>query len=273
MFEFQALREAFRRLGWADAAEFLVIGVAVYLIMRFLRGTRGARLVRGFIVLLVSSTVVLYLVANWLHLERIQFLYDRFVLAIFLIALVSFQPELRRALMRLGATGWFADESRDTGHVIDEVVSAAANLSKNKIGALIAFERATEFGGLIESGCRLDAEVSARLINTIFWPGSALHDMGVVISQGTIAAAGVQFPLTEATDLDPALGSRHRAAVGLAEESDALILVISEETGTISLVEHGKMLRDLTADALRDVLRSKLTRPAGLDGKSRSEPS
>lgn len=262
MLDFNALREAIRRLGWTDAAEFLVIGLAVYLIMRFLRGTRGARLVRGFVVLLVASTAVLYLVANWFHLERIQFLYDRFVLAIFLVALVSFQPELRRALMRLGATGWFAEGSKEFEHVIDEVVSSTAYLSKNKIGALIAFERATEFGGLIESGCRLDADVSSRLLNTIFWPGSALHDMGVVISQGSITAAGVQFPLTETTDLDPSLGSRHRAAVGLSEESDAVIVVVSEETGVISLVEHGRLERPLTSDTLRQALRKRLTRSA-----------
>ncbi len=270
---FEELRLTLQRREWTDIVELLVIGAAVYAAMRFLRGTRGARLLRGFIFLLVGSTLVVYLAVNVLNLERIKAAYPYFVGSLFLIALVAFQPELRRALIRIGVATWFPESSREIDRVIDEVVESTTYLSKNKIGALIAFERATEFGGLIESGCRLDAEVSARLINTIFWPGSALHDMGVVISQGTIAAAGVQFPLTEATDLDPALGSRHRAAVGLAEESDALVLVVSEETGTISLVEHGNMLRDLSADALRDVLRSKLTRIAGPDGKRRGEPS
>lgn len=254
MFDFNILKG----FGWRDTIELLVIGLAVYAIARFLRGTRGARLVRGFIVLLVVSTVVLYLVANSLEMERIKVLYFPFVGAMFLVALVAFQPELRRALIRLGATDWFSEESHQIEHVIEEVVTSAAYLSKNKIGALIAFERATEFGALIEGGCRLDAIVSADLLNTIFWPGSALHDMGVVISQGRATAARVQFPLTESDEIDPALGARHRAAVGLSQESDAVILVVSEETGVISVVDQGTINRSLTPDTLRQTLRDKL---------------
>jgi len=204
MFELDALRRLFHRLVWTDAIEILVIGLAVHVIIRFLRGTRGARLLRGFIVVLLTSTVVLYAVARVLDLERINYLYWPFVWAMSLVALVAFQPELRRALIRLGATGWVVESSHQTDRVIDEIVTSVTYLSKNKIGALIAFERATELGGLIEIGCPLDAEVTARLLNTIFWPGSALHDMGVVVSQARIAAAGVQFPLTESSELDPA---------------------------------------------------------------------
>ncbi|MFQ5423191.1 MAG: diadenylate cyclase CdaA [Phycisphaerae bacterium] len=262
MFELDALKRLFHRLVWTDAVEILVIGLAVHTILRFLKGTRGARLLRGFIVVLLTSTVVLYVVANALDLERIKILYWPFVAAMFLVALVAFQPELRRALIRLGATGWFVESSHQTDRVIDEIVSSVTYLSKNKIGALIAFERATELGGLIESGCPLDAEVTARLLNTVFWPGSALHDMGVVVSQARIAAAGVQFPLTESAELDPALGSRHRAAVGLSEDSDAVILVVSEETGVISVVEQSRMHRFLEPDSLRQVLKKKLTKPA-----------
>jgi len=251
------------RLEPTDAIELLIIGVAVYAIMRFLRGTRGARLLRGFVVLLGGSTVMLYLVANLLNLERIKVLYPPFIGAMFLIALVAFQPELRRALIRLGATGWFAESTGRTEHVIDEVLGSVTYLAKNKIGALIAFERSTEFGGLVESACKLDAEVSTQLLNTIFWPGSALHDLGVIISQNRVAAAAAQFPLTDATDLDPSLGSRHRAALGLSEESDAVVVVVSEETGIISMVEHGVMHRYLTPDQLRQALRTSLMRTGG----------
>ncbi len=257
MFDFDILKG----FNWPDAIELLVIGLAVYAIARFLRGTRGARLIRGFIVLLVMSTVVLYLVANSLQMERIKVLYIPFVSAMFLAALVAFQPELRRALIRLGATDWFAEESHQIEHVIEEVVTSATYLSKNKIGALVAFERATEFGALIESGCRMDAVVSSHLLNTIFWPGSALHDMGVVISHGRAAAARVQFPLTESDELDPSLGSRHRAAFGLSQESDAVIVVVSEETGGITVVDRSTMERSLTPDSLRQVLRKKLIKP------------
>lgn len=259
MFELKTLEGILSRFDWkTDVIELLVIGVAVYAMVRFLRGTRGARLVRGFTLVLITSTMVLYLLANALSLERIQVLYPPFVTAMFLIALVAFQPELRRALIRLGAAGWLGGSKRELDNAIEEVVNATASLSKNRIGAILAFERATEFGGLIESGCRLDSEVTARALMTIFWPGSPLHDMGVVIAQGRIAAAGVQFPLTESVEMDETLGSRHRAAVGLSEETDALVVVVSEETGTLSLVEDGKLYRFLTSDTLRQMLRTKL---------------
>ena len=252
------LRGILQRRVWTDLVEILIIGLAVHAAMRFLRGTRGARLLRGFVLLLVSSTLVVYLLANVLDLERIRVLYPFFVGSLFLVALVAFQPELRRALIKLGAAKWFPESSREIDRIIDEVVEAAASLSKNKIGGLIAFERSTEFGGLIESGCKLDAEVTKELLMTIFWPGSALHDMGVIISQGRLAAAAVQFPLTESTDLDSSMGSRHRSAIGLSQETDAVVLVVSEETGTISVVIEGKMQRFLTPETLRQVLRSEL---------------
>lgn len=255
---FDMLQGAFRRREWTDLVELLVIGAAVFAVMRFLRGTRGARLLRGFILLLVGSSLVVSLVANVLNLERIQQIYPLFVGGLFLIALVAFQPELRRALIRLGATSWLGSTGRELDKVIDEVVDAVTFLSKNKIGGLIAFERSTEFGGLLESACKLDAEVTSALLTTIFWPGSSLHDMGVIISQGRVAAAAVQFPLTDSDDVDPTLGARHRAALGLSEESDAAIVVVSEETGTISLVENGKMERYLTPETLRDLLKERL---------------
>jgi diadenylate cyclase len=254
------LRGIISRREWTDVVELLVIGLAVYAIMRFLRGTRGARLLRGFILLLVASMLLVSFIANVFDLQRIKVLGPIFVQALFLIALVAFQPELRRALIRLGATTWFGPSSHEFDRVIDEVVEVAANLSKNKIGAIIAFERATEFGGIMETACRLDAEVSKQLIQTIFWPGSALHDMGLVISQGRIAAAAVQFPLTDSDDLDPSMGSRHRAAIGLTQETDALVVVVSEETGVISLVENGKLERPLAPEQLRQRLRDRLSR-------------
>jgi len=260
-----SVRSIVDRFELSDLLELCVIGLVIYATMTFLRGTRGARLLRGFIFLLVGTTVIVAFLADVFQLERIKVLGPIFVAALFLIALVAFQPELRRALIRLGATGWIAASAREMDHVIDEVVSAVTYLAKNKIGALLAFERATEFGGLVESGCKLDAEVTERLLTTIFWPGSSLHDMGVIISQGRVAAAAVQFPLAESGELDPSLGSRHRAALGLSQESDALIVVVSEETGTISVVESGRFERYLTPDALRQLLRNKLGKPPKIE--------
>jgi diadenylate cyclase len=252
------LLEVFRRRVWTDFVELFIIGAAVYAVMRFLRGTRGARLLRGFLLLLLGSVLVLDFVANAFDLERIKTLYPIFVGGLFLSALVAFQTELRRALIRLGALQWFVDPMRDVDKIVEEVAAAADQLSRQKWGALIAFERATEFGGMIESGVRLDAELSRELLVNIFCPNTPLHDMGVIVSQGRIAAAAVQFPIADMEGFDTTLGSRHRAAVSLSLESDAVILVVSEETGTITVVEDGKMARDLTTEKLRQTLRERL---------------
>jgi diadenylate cyclase len=244
------------------AIEWLLIGLVVYSVLRFLRGTRGERLFRGMVVVVLLATVVLGLLANLLQLERIKVLYPPFVLGMLFAAVVVFQPELRRALMQLGATPLFRRLTGEIGRVTDSVVESVAYLSKNKIGAIIAIERNTHLSGLIESGCKLDARVTAPLLNTIFWPGSALHDLGVIISQGRIAAAAVQFPLTESDLRDPSLGSRHRAALGLTEESDAVVVVVSEETRAISLVVGGRIERFLTPETLRARLRVLLSEEA-----------
>lgn len=257
----KTLNDVISRAEPSDLIELLLIGIAVYAVMRFLRGTRGARLLRGLALLLLGSTLLLYWLASAFELERIKEIYPYFIGALFAVALVAFQPELRRALIRLGAATWIVESTQAMDRVIEQVVDSVAYLSKNKIGALIAFERATEFGALQENGVLLDAEVSKQLLSTIFWPGSALHDMGVIISHGRVAAAAVQFPLTDSDELNPSLGSRHRAAMGLSQESDAIIVVVSEETGTISIVENGVMQRGLTPEQLRQALRAGLGRP------------
>jgi diadenylate cyclase len=168
--------------------------------------------------------------------------------------IVVFQPELRRALMRLGETRLFRSWSSQVSEEIEQLVEAATFCSKRKIGALIAIERDVGLGGIADSGTRINADLSAALLNTIFWPNSPLHDLGVVISQGKVAYAGVQFPLAEEGTLERELGSRHRAAVGLSNESDAVVLVVSEETGDVSIAERGVLMRKLTPDALRGML-------------------
>lgn len=238
--------------------ELALIAFVVHAVLRFLRGSRGERLFRGVAVILLAATLLFSTLAERLELERIKVLYPPFLIGMLLVALVAFQPELRRALIRLGATRWFGKLAGDLDRGIDAVVQTAEQCARQRIGLLIAFERATQIAQIIESGTRLDAEISVPLLATIFWPGSALHDMGVVISAGRVAAAGCQFPLTESDELDPSFGSRHRAALGLAEESDAVIVVVSEETGTISIFEGGQVRRPLTPDALRDLLRSLL---------------
>jgi len=246
----------------AVISEYLLICVVVYTVLRFLQGTGGARLLRGVLLLVIVAFVVVRAVADRLEWQRIQVLYEYFLLGLFLTSVVVFQPELRRGLMRLGETRLLRGWASDLDRLIDQLVAAAAYLSKRKIGALIAIERDVGLGMLAESGVPLDARVSADLLNTLFWPGSPLHDMGVIIRQGRIVAAGCQFPLADGENVDRSLGSRHRAALGASMESDALVLVVSEETGTVSVALRGRLIRGLTADQLRRFLRAHLAPPA-----------
>jgi diadenylate cyclase len=245
---------------WEVAIQLLLIGAVVYWVVRFLQGTRGARLLKGISVLLIGLYLIVSLLNTTFHLEQIVYLYERLlVFASFALAVV-FQPELRRALMRLGETRLFRGFSNQINEDIEQLVESATFLSRRKIGGLIAIEREVGLTGFAESATRVNADLSADLLNTIFWPNSPLHDLGVVVSQGRIMYAGVQFPLAESGELERELGSRHRAAVGMSQESDAVVIVVSEETGDISIAESGKLIRKLTPDALRDLLTELLGR-------------
>lgn len=250
-------------------SELLLIGVPVYLVLRFLAGTRGERLVWAVGMILVVSFLLVRLVAQKLGLDRINFLYPYFVMSVMAVALIVFQTELRRGLMRIGERGWFRSWSQNTQKVIDPIVAGVTNLSKQKIGAVIAIERMTSLGAVVETGVSLDAEVSAELLESIFWPSSALHDMGVIIRNGRLVAARCQFPLADSSDVDRALGSRHRAAVGMSQECDAVVVVVSEETGTISIAEHGRLRRSFTRDSLHDALVASFAGKTSAEAKPR----
>ncbi len=240
------------------ALEMLLIGTVVYFSLRFLQGTRGARLMRSIGLIVVVSFLVVRLAAAKLELDRINYVYPYFLWAVFLITLVVFQTELRRGLLLLGADWWSRAWAEEAERVVEPIVQACASLSKKKVGALIALERGVGVAGVAETGVELDAKVSAELLGSLFWPGSVLHDMGVIIREGRIVAAGCQFPLADSDDVDRSLGSRHRAAVGMSHESDALVIVVSEETGTISVAERGRLRRSLTPETLRHILLSGL---------------
>jgi diadenylate cyclase len=245
--------------------ELLIIGFVVYWVIRFLRGTRGARLLKGITFVLISLFVIIRLVAKQFGLVRIDFLYSQFLSFASLAVVVVFQPELRRALMRLGETRLFRGLNSQVSDDIEEIVKTVLFCSRNKIGAVMAIERDTGLGGIAESGTRINADLSAELLETIFFPNTALHDLGVIISQGRIMWAGVQFPMAESGDLaEKELGARHRAAVGMSQETDAVVVVVSEETGDVSIAERGRLIRKLTADALRDLLGELLGRGSAI---------
>lgn len=239
--------------------ELALIWAVMWVVWRFLRGTRGARVLKGVgLVLVVAMVLVAALPQEAIGFDRLRFLLERFLGFAAIALVIVFQPELRRALVRLGEARLFRGSVMELDSVINEIIDAVAYLSKNKIGAIIAIEREVGLKGIVEDGTRLHADVSAELLKTIFWPGTALHDMGVVIQQDKIVAAGVQFPLAEGEDIAQELGSRHRAALGISNEADCLVVVVSEETGAISLAERGNLLRKLTADGLRAMLRRSL---------------
>lgn len=239
---------------WVTAIELGLIGGIVYAVLRSLEGTRGARLIRAILTILGVSFAVVWLIAERFEFDRINALYRYFILAVFLVSLVAFQNELRRLLLQLGEGAWLSRWLGSTEDVVEPIVTAVERLAKKKIGALIAVERTSEARVIAESGVPLDAVVTAELLETIFWPGSALHDLGVMISQDRIRAAGCQFPLAESDAVDRSLGSRHRAAVGMSEETDAVVVVVSEETGAISVAMHGRLRRAISPAVLRDLL-------------------
>lgn len=249
------------------AAELLLIAAVVYLVLRFLEGTRGARVLQGVLALVIVGFLLIRVLAESLGLARIQVLYQYFVWGVFLTALIVFQPELRRGLVQLGEQRWLKRWLRTSESVVNPIVAAVERLAARKTGAIIAVTREVGLAGLAEKGVSVDAKVTRELLETIFQPGSALHDMGVIIQDDRVVAASCPFPLSDAELADRTLGSRHRAALGLSEESDALIIVVSEETGTISLAEAGELIRGLTPNELRDRLHLELHRTAVAIGR------
>lgn len=258
---------------WVVVSEMMLIGIVVYAVLRFLHGTRGARLLQGLLTLVIGGFLVVHVLAEQFGLERIAVLYQPFVWMVVLTTLVVFQPELRRGLMRLGETRWRRQRLSEIDKVARPIATACAQLSKNKIGALIAIEREIGLGGLTDQGVKLDARLSPELLNTIFWPGSALHDLGVIIQNGRIAAAGCPFPLGDAEGLDRSIGSRHRAAIGMSLDSDAVVVVVSEETGSISIAERGRLYRHIPPDALFSTLRRHLASEKPRDRQAARNPS
>ena len=242
--------------------ELALIWVVVYMVFRFLRGTRAARMFKGLGVLLIVTSLLILVLSREEAFARIEYLYRGFLGFAVIALVVIFQPELRRALVRLGEARLFRGAAEDSMAMIDEVVTAVSDLSRRKVGAIMAIERDVPLAGLVDTGTRVNAEITRELIQTIFWPGSALHDMAVVIRDNRITSAGVQFPLADAHDISQELGSRHRAAIGLSMECDALVVVVSEETGAISLAERGQLIRKLTPEALTALLRKGLSQSA-----------
>jgi len=240
---------------WRVALELIFIGLVVYWAVDFLEGTRGERLFRGILFILIVGFLILKLVVDTLKLDRLQLIYKDFLLGILVITVAAFQPEFRRAILRIGQRPFWIHTPHHLSVAAEELVSALKSLSEARIGAIIVIERQVALGEFIETGVRIDSTITAELLKTIFYPGSALHDMAVVIRGDRIIAARVQLPLAEASFVSgQSLGSRHRAAMGITSGSDASCLVVSEETGIISLAENGQLTRNIDPAKLQKYL-------------------
>jgi len=243
--------------GWKDLLEIALVAFVLYRVLLLLHGTRAVQMLIGIVVLVFT-----YAMAYALRLTMITYLLDRiFTYGVFAL-LIIFQPELRAALAHIGQARGVGRFFRrmEVSEVAEEIADAVERLSRSGIGAIIAIERETNLGDLLQSGSEMQARVSADLLATIFTPYSPLHDGAVVIRGDTIIGAGCILPLTQAPVEDRSLGTRHRAALGLSEETDALVIVVSEETGTISLASRGRLLRGLSPNGLRDALSGRTPR-------------
>jgi diadenylate cyclase len=237
---------------WEVAIELVLIGLVVYWVVDFLEGTRGERLFRGVFLILIVGVLILNLVVDRFGFERLQYLYKGFLIAVLIIAVAGFQPEIRRVLIRLGQPRFWSSTTHRLTRTVEEIATAVYDLSLRKIGAIIVIERDVALGEFIETGVRVEGKVTAEMLKTIFYPGTALHDMAVIIRGDRVVAARVQLPLAEAGSVDGyELGSRHRAAIGLTRGSDATVVVVSEETGTVSIAQGGQLWRGVSESELR----------------------
>jgi diadenylate cyclase len=245
---------------WEVAIELVLIGLVVYWVVDFLEGTRGERLFRGVILILIVGVLILNLVVERFGFERLQYLYSGFLIAVLIIAVAGFQPEIRRVLIRLGQPRFWAGHTQRLTRTVEEIATAVYSLSLRKIGAIIVIEREVALGEFIETGVRIEGKVTSEMLKTIFYPGTALHDMAVIIRGDRVVAARVQLPLAEAGSIDGyELGSRHRAAIGLTRGSDATVVVVSEETGTVSIAQGGQLWRGVSESELRKHLTGHIS--------------
>lgn len=269
MIQFERIQNLFNRLASYSpievAIELLLIGFVVYVVVRFVRGTRAAGALKGIFVIIVFATIAARVIGGNDAFQRLAYLYDRFLAIVTVGLLIIFQPELRRALIRLGEAPFFRADTPEITQTVEAISEACAYLARSRFGAIIVIERQVGLKGLVEGGTPLGAQLTARLLQTIFFPGTALHDLAVIIRGNVVDAAGVQLPLADPSDMpDPQFGSRHRAAVGLSKECDAIVVVVSEETGNIRIAERGKLSDPLDAKALREELRKRLRVSAAL---------
>ena len=241
----------------SDIVDILLMAYIIYKAIGFMKDSRAGQLAKGLIILFL-----IYFVANWWNLTTMKWILSRFVNYIIIAIAIIFQPELRRILERVGHTKLVATQSdlsdEPMENCIDKVCRAAGSMQESRTGALIVFERSTQLGEIIDTGTVINADPSVSMVGNIFFPKSPLHDGALIIRGGRLYAAGCILPLTQREDISSQLGTRHRAAIGMTENSDAVVLVVSEETGIISIVSNGKIQRNYNSMSAAEELRKLL---------------
>ena len=236
-----------------DTLDILVVSFGIYWLLLLMKGTRAIQILLGLLAL-----IGLRLAADLFDLITLSWILDNFLASAVLIIIVLFQADIRRVLARMGRGVFPSITERQESQILEEVVRASQGLAEKRVGALMVLERDSDLEDLVEAGTPVDAHVSKELLTSIFLPYSPIHDGAVIVTEGRIPHAGCILPLTLRGDLPEGVGTRHRAAVGITEETDALVVVVSEETANISIVLGGEMLRGLDAPRLRVVLHEIL---------------
>ena len=236
-------------LRWQDIADILIVAFIIYRVILLIRGTRAVQMLGG-----IGVLIILYFGARELEFMTLYWLLGTLLSSIFLIIIIVFQRDIRRALTQMGQAAPFTRHQEDTDLNLNQLATATTILANNKIGAIIIIEKETGLKDYLESSHAIDAILSHELLISIFRKESPLHDGGVVINKGRIHSARCVLPLTKNTYISKTLGTRHRAALGISEETDAVVIVVSEETGRISLVQHGAITTDLAPNTLRSRL-------------------
>lgn len=250
----QYLKDLFLNIRVRDIFDILIVAMAFYKLFMLIRETRAEQLTKGIFVLFALTKI-----SEWLEFYTLNFILDTTMTVGVLAILIVFQPELRRALEYIGRSRFFTKsfseiKGESLKEVFDEIVDAVASLSRQKIGALIVIERETGLNEVVETGTRIQGKVSSDLLINIFIPNTPLHDGAVIIKDDIIKAAACFLPLTDNASLSKDLGTRHRAALGISERSDCLAIVVSEETGSISIAENGSLARYLDTKTLKQIL-------------------
>ncbi|HMM69843.1 diadenylate cyclase CdaA [Gudongella oleilytica] len=250
----QYLADIFANIRIRDIVDILIVALVIYKLFTLIKETRAEQLIKGIGVLLVLTKV-----SEWLQLYTINWILSNAMTVGTLAILIVFQPELRRGLEYIGRSRFFSKSlieirGENMSRVVDEIVEATASLSRQKIGALMVLERQTGLNEVVETGTKIGGTVSSDLLINIFIPNTPLHDGAVIIKDDIIKAAACFLPLTDSSTVSKELGTRHRAALGISERSDSLSIVVSEETGAISIAENGTISRYLDAKTLRQIL-------------------